>query len=242
MHRCLSVVMTNFGTVRTDILHSEIKLSAFRAKRIESYFHWRLTKLDEPKDLDEEEQELAHRWYNEAIIRFIVGYTHFIERDMYRTGFSKLLHYPEFDNAQALAKALSLFENRHGMNLILKECFIKDALQVWIESDLKQFSQGSPDCSVIAIPYYINQKPVGAVGILGPMRLPYREIFGTLKHYSQVVSEVITRNIYKYQISYREPVDLPIELPENQRLLLEKTQSMLLEDKTIEAKGAHTND
>jgi len=94
----------------------------------------------------------------------------------------------------------------------------------------------------MTIPYYINQKPVGAVGILGPMRASYRELFGTLKHYSQVVSEVITRNIYKYQITYREPKETLIELPEKERLLLEQTQAKLLEDKTVEVKGAKPDD
>ncbi|NGX57997.1 MAG: Heat-inducible transcription repressor HrcA [Chlamydiae bacterium] len=241
-HRCLCVVITNFGVIRTDILQTEVKLNAFRVKRIESYFHWRLTELDEPKNLDTEEQQLAHQWYNEVIIRFVVGHTYFVDQDMYRTGFSKLLHYSEFDNAQALAKALSLFENRHGMNLILKECFKVDSLKVWIQDDLTPFAKGSPECTVMTIPYYINQKPVGAVGILGPMRVPYRELYGTMKHFSWVVSEVLTRNIYKYQISYQSPLESPIELPEKERLLLEQTQSMLLEDKTLEAKGAITDD
>lgn len=237
-NRCLCVVVTNFGAIRTDVLHSENKVTSFSAKRIESYFHWRLTQLDEPTDLNDEEKGLAHRWYNEAIVRFIVSYAHFVERDMYRTGFSKLLLYPEFDHPEALAKALSLFENRHGMNVILKESFKVDALKVWIDEDLKPFASGSPQCAVVTIPYYINQKPVGAVGIIGPTRIPYRELFGTMKHYSKIVSEVITRNIYKYQLSYREPYDAPLELPKKERLLLEQTQAQLLEDKTVEAKGA----
>lgn len=235
-HRCLSVVITNFGTIRTDILHTDIKLNAFRVKRIEGYFHWRLTEHDKPEPLDSEEEKIGLEWYNEVILRFIAGYTQFIEQDLYRTGFSKLLQYPEFDSTQNLARVLSLFENRHGMNLILTECFKKDALHIWIEDELTPFTKGSPDCTVMTIPYYINQKPVGAVGILGPMRIPYRKLFGMLQHFSQVVSEIITRNVYKYQITYRSPMEPSMLLPEKGRLLLEQTQAMLLEDKTLEVK------
>ncbi|MFH7813426.1 hypothetical protein ACH0C8_16075, partial [Acetobacter lovaniensis] len=88
--------------------------------------------------------------------------------EIYRTGFSQLLAYPEFHDPNALANSLSLFENVRSMRLILRECAKVNRMKYWIGDDLAPFTLSTPECSVIAIPYCINHKPVGAVGLLGP--------------------------------------------------------------------------
>lgn len=203
--RCLSILITDFGVVQTEILHLPSKLSTFAIKRIESYFHWRLTGLGKPENLEDEEEEIGQTFYNELMLRYIVGYSNFIDEDIYRTGFSRLLTYADFQDASLLASGLALFENIHGMRLLLKECKTLDRLKFWIGEDLAAYSTPNPNCAVIAIPYYINHKPVGAVGLLGPIRLPYRTLYSTLRLFSEIVSETLTRNIYKFKISFRQP-------------------------------------
>lgn len=223
--RSLCVIVTDFGVIRTEILPTDMKLSAFSAKRIEHYFHWRLTGLDKPEDLDPEEQELAQRLYNELVIRYIVGYSNFVDAELYRTGLSKLLAYSDFHDASVLSSSLSLFENAHNMRLLVKECCKFDKLKYWIGEDLSTYSTTKPDCTVIAVPYYINQNTAGAVGILGPTRIPYRETFGILKEFSSCISEALTRNLYKFKITFRQPHG-PTEM-----LQQEEYRQLLLEDK-----------
>ncbi len=236
VHRCLCVVITNFGLIRTEVLHTDMKLNSFRLKRLENYFSWRQTQHDKPENLEPDEEELAHHWYNEVIVRYVVGYSNFIDDEVYRTGFSRLLSYPEYENPQQLSKALSLFEHIHGMRILLKDCFSVNSLKYWIGKELSTFAEGDPNCTAMAIPYYVNQKPVGAVGLIGPLRIPYRRLFGTLYHFSQIVSEVLTKNIFKYKITYREPIAAPIYLSREDQLLIQQTQSMLIEDKTSKEK------
>ncbi len=236
VHRCLCVVITNFGLIKTEVLHTDLKLNSFRLKRVENYFSWRQTQHDKPENLEPDEEELARHWYNEVIVRYVVGYSNFIDDEVYRTGFSRLLSYPEYENPQQLSRALSLFEHIHGMRLLLKDCFSVNSLKYWIGKELSTFAEGDPNCTAMAIPYYVNQKPVGAVGLIGPLRIPYRRLFGTLYHFSQIVSEVLTKNIFKYKITYREPIAAPIYLSRENQLLIQQTQSMLIEDKTSKEK------
>lgn len=227
--RCLCVLITDFGIVKTEILHLPEKLSSFAVKRIESYFHWRLTGTGRPDHLEPEEEAIGQTFYNELMLRFIVGYSNFADEDIYRTGFSNLLAYPDFQDARLLSGGLSLFENVQGMRLLLKECKAMERLKYWIGDDLDPFLT-NPNCSVIAIPYFINYKAVGAVGILGPVRLPYRTLFRTLRLFSECVSETLTRNIYKFKISFRQPESGKLFLENEDSRLLGQSRLILLED------------
>lgn len=203
--RCVCIILTDFGVIRTEILSVDFKLSAFAAKRIEAYFHWRLTGNDKPGNFDLEEEQLAQKLYNELMIRYIVGYSSFVDPELYRTGMSRLLQYPEFYDPASFSNSLALFENAHNIRLLVKECCRVNHLRYWIGDDLTNYSPESPNCSIIAIPYYINQTVAGVIGVLGPTRIPYKELFATLKNFSTVVSDTLTRNLYKFKISVRQP-------------------------------------
>lgn len=205
VNRCVCILVSDFGVINTEVLHLDNKMSSFAAKRIESYFHWRLTGTDEPENLTDEERSTAHRFYNEVMLRYIVGYANFTDPEIYRTGFSKLLSYPEFGDTLTLAGSLSLFENAHSMRLLLKDCSSKNSLQFWIGNDLKPYAADIPNCTVITHPYRIHNQAVGAIGIMGPTRLPYRQLFPLVRNFADAISTCLTRNIYKYKISFRQP-------------------------------------
>lgn len=229
--RCLCVIVTDFGLIQTEVIPLPKKFSAFAIKRLEAYFHWRITGLNAPENLGAEETAFAQGIYNELMVRYIVGYSNFIDEDIYRTGFSNLLKYPDFQDTAHLASSLSLFENAHHMRVLLRGCVATDQLKFWIGDDLVPYSSAPPNCAVLTIPYHINHSPVGAVGLLGPTRIPYRTLFQTLRHFSESVSEALTRNIYKFKISFRQPETGHPYLQKEERLLIEQASPMLLEDR-----------
>lgn len=231
-HRFLCVMITDFGVIQTELMHSDQKLSSFTIKRIEGYFHYRLTGVDKPENLNEEEEELAKKYYTEVMLRYIVGYSTFIEEEIYRTGFSRLLSYSDFHDTSALASSLSLFENTKSMRLLLKDSASHETLKYWIGEDLAAFAADKQNCAVVSVPYKINKQTVGAIGILGPLRMPYKEFFGLLKGFGDSVSEALTRNLYKFKISFRKPEEEIVFLQKEERGLIGQSRLMLLEDKT----------
>jgi heat-inducible transcriptional repressor len=229
--RCLCVMITDFGVIKTEVIHIDNKLSSFALKRIESYFHWRLTGTDKPDHLEREEERFAQTIYNEVMVRYIVGYSNFTNEEIYRTGFSQLLHFPEFHDPTAISNSLALFENTHSMQLLLKECSKMNRLKFWIGDDLSNFTLETPDCSVIAIPYHINQQAVGAIGILGPARMPYREMFTLMRAFSESISATLTKSVFKFKIKFRQPQQGTAYIPSEKISLLGHSPLMLLEDK-----------
>lgn len=230
-NRCLCAIITDFGLVRTEILSIPTKMTTFTAKRIEAYCQWRLTGSEEHEALDPEEEQIAQKIYNELIVRYIVNYSSFLDAELYRTGFSQLLTYPDFKDTSVLATSLSLFENTQQLRLLIKEPCRTNSLKYWIGADLSPFIHRVPDCSIIAIPYYINQSVAGAVGLLGPTRIPYRELFGILHQFSNSISEAITRNLYKFKITFRQPHAGTHSLEKEVYQLVDQKPVILLEKK-----------
>ncbi len=231
--RCLCALMTDFGDIITEVLYIEQKLNAIAVKRVEAYFNWRLTGHNKPDNLSQEEEELALKLYNELMVRYIVSYSHFEHEEIYRTGFSSLLAYPEFHDPNLLANSLALFENTHGMRLLLTECSKLKTLKFWIGEDLNPYtSQAKPNCAVIAIPYHINHQAVGAIGLLGPARMPYRSLFSLLRQFAESISEALTNSLYKFKISMRQPTQETIDLKQQELRMVGQTRRLLLEDKS----------
>ncbi len=229
--RLLCVLITDFGIIRTEVLHTDKKQSSFTLKRLESYFHWRLTGIEKPT-LDPDEETLGARLYKEVMLRHIVSYTNFSAEDLFQAGFSKLLAYPDFNDAAALASGLALFENKQMLRKLLSTTCESGKMCCWIGDDLLPFSPEATSCSVIAIPYRINQSLCGAFGILGPNRIPYRELFGQLGQISESISESLTKSVYKFKISFRSPKPSSLEFQKNNPGFLDQSQTLLLEDKT----------
>ena len=228
--RCLCVLITDFGMVHTEVLRTPLTLTEERLDNTANYFRARLNDEEEQIELDDEEKELAQTLYNEVMIRYIVSYSNFIEEDIYRTGFSQLLGYPDFGDVAKLAGSLSLFENIQGMRLILRECCAMQQMKYWIGDDLTAYTAPEADCAVIAAPYKINQSIVGGIALLGPARIPYRELFGAMKAFCEIISEELTKSVFKFRISFRQPSGDQLYLEKEESELMREEAPILLED------------
>jgi len=144
-----------------------------------------------------------------VMVRHVVGYANFPEEDILRTGLSKLLAYPEFNDAIALAGSLSLMENKQQMRSVLNECCKQKKMVSWIGNELHPFMPKDSECAVIAIPYRINQTVAGAIALLGPMRLPYKNLYGLMQTFSEKISKTLTESLYKFKITFRQPTPSP---------------------------------
>jgi heat-inducible transcriptional repressor len=198
----LFILITDFGLIQTEIIPSPKKLNKEQISQIEDFFLWKLSKKEKPILKDQSIAKLAQYFYNEVVVRHIVHSTQNSTEDIYKTGLSKLLSYPEFNDPTNLAASLSIFENPNELKSFLYESMKINRLTSWIGNELTAFSSQAFEATIITIPYYINHVSVGAIAILGPIRLNYRKLFGILQTFSDYISENLTKNIYKFKLSY----------------------------------------
>jgi heat-inducible transcriptional repressor len=203
----LVILITDFGLVRTETIYLDRSVEQTFLDTAERYFLWRMNKGEKAPFPNEADGKLAQRIYNEVIVRHVVGYVNFPTEDIFRTGLSKLLTYPEFNDPTALSNSLSLLEDQSHMRTMLRECCKQGKLISWIGDELHPFVPSGSECAVIAVPYRINQAIAGAIAILGPTRIPYRNLFGLAQFFSEQMSQALTGSVYKYKITYRQPTN-----------------------------------
>jgi len=224
-NRVLCVLVTDFGLIKTEILYSKQDLDDISLKRIEDFFLWRMNKKEKPIFDNQALLKSASHLYNEIMVRYIVGYANLSKEDIYKTGLSNLLSYPEFKDPIVLSEALSTFENVDQMHFVLQSAINSNSIKYYIADDLEQFGLKIKNTALICIPYHIGNIAVGAIAILCPIRINYKNIFSILKIYSKYLSETLTKNIYKYKITFRKNTDYK-KITKNSILLEDKSKNL----------------
>ena len=219
--RVLCALITDFGLVKTELLSIERPLESTSLTAIESYFLWRLNGHEKaPPKLSEEEESLSLHLYHEIMVRYLVGYSHFVKPDLHKKGFSTLLSYPECSDPLSLVHILGLFEHEEALFALINESLKKEGLSAFIGTDLNRFFSGSVSASFIASPYLIHQRPVGAISLLGPLRMNYSKVFHLLRETSLEISEVLTKSLYTFKLNFREPSSKNYYLTDSETKLL----------------------
>ena len=224
-NRLLCVILTELGLVHTETLYISEKLHHHALKRVGEALMKRVKGQESMMTLSAIESSVLQKIYNEVMVRYIIGYANFSSEDLLKTGLSRLLVYPEFNNAETFSSGLSLFENGDHLKELIRASCQSKSLKYFIGEGLTQYSPLAQNCAVLTLPYLIHGKVVGAIGVLGPMRLPYRSLFGLLRAFSEYVSTALSETISKHELSYR--------LPEDGQLYLESRDSThpnLIED------------
>lgn len=191
--KILVLLVTDYGMVRTEIFYPPFPLSVQDIALVEEYFYWRMEKGEKPYIENPSIERWAQRLYSEIMVRHFIASSSLTPKYV---GVSKLLNYPEFYDSELLATGLRFFEENRG-NEFFDRSLSKNELCFWMGKELDADS-----LTLLTIPYSIGPTPVGAIAILGPLRLPYPSLFGILRAFSSYVSESLTKSAYTFQISF----------------------------------------
>ncbi len=203
--KILAVVMTDFGLIRTEVLYLEKEADPLFLRSAEEYFQWRMNRGERPLFRNEAEAKAAQRIYNEVMVRHVVGYANFSAEEILRTGFSKLLLYPDLGDATSLAKGLALLEDESAMRELLRFSAQSGKTICKVGDELCPAVAPGSNVALIVVPYKIHQSPAGAVALLGPTRLPYKSLLPLAERFSELLSQALTDNLYKFKIAFRQP-------------------------------------
>ncbi len=206
----LAVYVTTFGTVHTEIVPVSRKVRPEEVRNLESFSRACLVRAqggerEQLETMSFAEREFARALHQEVMARFLVAYSSVSEEDLYRTGFSRLLSCTDGKQTQALSSGFALFENRPVLRGMCRDALRSNSVRFWIGDDLDPFVKDEAECALITAPYRVGSKSVGAIGVIGPMRMFYRELFEYLLNETDRVSKVLTKSLCTFQIGYKEP-------------------------------------
>lgn len=100
------------------------------------------------------------------------------ERRLFAVGANNLLDQQEFRDLRKLRAILELLEEQRTLYGILHDSLASLGPKVTIGHELP--STDMAECSVVAIPYRVGGGNVGALGVLGPRRMPYGRLMSLL--------------------------------------------------------------
>jgi len=107
---------------------------------------------------------------------------------LYRDGLLNILHQPEFSVPEHARQVVHLLEDRTTLEQFLTEMLEVGGVQVIIGgegrwNELKEYS-------LVVSPYGVSGEATGALGVMGPMRMPYSRVISTVRYVAGLMSDL----------------------------------------------------
>ncbi len=115
--------------------------------------------------------------------------------EIYTSGTNNIFRYPELaDNGKA-SELVGTFEEKQQLGSLIQESLEDEAgtgIQVYIgdEAPIKSMK----DCSVVTATYELGEGMKGTIGIVGPKRMDYDKVIGTLRTIQSKLDELYKRD------------------------------------------------
>ena len=102
--------------------------------------------------------------------------------EIYTSGANNILRYPELADNQSASELITTFEEKEMLAKMALESIDNEentGIQVYIGNESP--IQSMKDCSVVTATYELEEGMKGTIGIIGPKRMDYDKVVGTLK-------------------------------------------------------------
>jgi heat-inducible transcriptional repressor len=139
-------------------------------------------------------KELKPSPLEEQVVRAILQIMQAEEEEEYEEpyvdGLRHMLKQPEFASRDRMAAIMEVFEQRSLLKLFLPRLLTGEGVRVVIGRENKE--DVMRDCSVVIARYGIPGEVSGALGVMGPTRMPYERAIPTVHFVSKVMSELVS--------------------------------------------------
>ena len=115
--------------------------------------------------------------------------------EIYTSGTNNIFRYPELTDNGKASELVGTFEEKQQLGSLIQESLEDEAgtgIQVYIgdESPVKSMK----DCSVVTATYELGEGMKGTIGIVGPKRMDYDKVIGTLRTIQSKLDELYKRD------------------------------------------------
>ncbi|RAK10332.1 heat-inducible transcription repressor HrcA [Halanaerobium saccharolyticum] len=195
----LLVLVTDTGMVNNKIINLDQSLSTAKISYLNKFLSEKLeNKLLANLDssyLKEVEKELLARvdlsvdlfkqFYNEFEGAFEPGGV-----KVYLGGTSYILEQPEFNDLEKVKKMLKLLDQEEMLNKIINSISGSDLeIKIGQENEVEDIK----NCSLVVATYYISERAVGKIGVIGPTRMEYPRVISSVDVISDILSKLISK-------------------------------------------------
>ncbi len=111
--------------------------------------------------------------------------------EIYTSGANNIFKYPELADGQKASEIISTFEEKQMLTTLVQNTLANEertGIQVYIGDEMQDSSM--KDCSIVTATYELGDGMKGTLGIIGPKRMDYEKVVGTLKKLMRQLEEV----------------------------------------------------
>lgn len=115
--------------------------------------------------------------------------------DIYRDGLLNILNHPEFKEREGIQQIIRALEERQVVEQLVGEALEHGGVQIIIggEGKWEEFSE----VGIVLARYGVEDKATGAMGVIGPLRMPYSRTVSVVRYMSSLMSNLIS-DLYGY--------------------------------------------
>lgn len=111
--------------------------------------------------------------------------------EIYTSGANNIFKYPELADQQKASDIINTFEEKQMLTELVQDTLADEnstGIQVYIGDETP--IQTMKDCSVVTATYELGEGMRGTIGIIGPKRMDYDKVVGTLKTITHQLDEL----------------------------------------------------
>ncbi|MFV0342943.1 MAG: heat-inducible transcriptional repressor HrcA [Anaerocolumna sp.] len=113
--------------------------------------------------------------------------------EIYTSGATNILRYPELSDVDKVMNLIDTFEEKDQLQDIVNHKMdgTETGIQVYIGSETPV--EAMKDCSVVTATYELEEGVYGKIGIIGPKRMDYEKVVGTLQTLMVQLDEIFKK-------------------------------------------------
>ncbi len=111
--------------------------------------------------------------------------------EIYTSGANNIFKYPELADQKKASDIINTFEEKQMLTELVQDTLAEESstgIQVYIGNETP--IQTMKDCSVVTATYELGEGMRGTIGIIGPKRMDYDKVVGTLKTITHQLDEL----------------------------------------------------
>jgi heat-inducible transcriptional repressor len=124
----------------------------------------------------------------DSVIQLMAAEDEQLYEEPYIEGLSNIVAQPEFALHRDMLGVIGLLERRDVVRAMLHKVLVGDGIRVLIGAENRE--DGMKGCSLVVTKYGVPGRVRGAIGVIGPTRMPYGKAISTVSYMGSLMSNL----------------------------------------------------
>ena len=198
--QALIIFVTGSGTVQNKLIQLDEEIPQHDLNHFSSYLDEEL----EHRSLTDIRQRLVEKLREEKLVfKQLMEETYRASREIqerdsekvYIGGAIQILENPEFADVEKMRTLFKAFEDKYKLLKLLERSVTAGGIKVFIGSENPYFEMQG--CSLVVSSYQAGSDVVGTLGVIGPTRMPYKQVIQVVDYTAKLVSRLLDERFEK---------------------------------------------